>query len=420
MAKRLLVIEDTKAIAAVIQKMGSSLGYEVTVAYSFGEVKKLLGQDQNFHVATVDYSLPDAPNGEVIPYVLEHGIATIVMTGRMDDGTRKKILNLPVVDYITKENAQAYHYLLRILHGQLSNSKIGVLVVDDSLTARNHVSQLLKRRNFNVMSVSDGEKALKVLKQFSHIKIVVTDQEMPGMDGIALVQKIRKLYDKNELIIIGISGANRSFQSARFIKNGADDFLRKPFCPEEFYCRIMHNIEKLEYLKKIESAAQTDYVTALYNRHYFLEQATKTHQNIDQSKQSHMLVILQVDGLKEINDQQGLEMGDQVLITLAKLLTEQFKDQLIARIGGSVFGLLLSGNSVPAIEKELELLREKVTKHVVNFKQQQASFTVSLGGVILDRKHSIPALLKQSEQALYQAKDSGSNNMIIDGFIALD
>ena len=72
--------------------------------------------------------------------------------------------------------------------------------------------------------------------------MVITDMEMPNMDGIALTNEIRKNYSRDQLAVIGISGAANGIHSARFIKNGADDFLRKPFCPEEFYCRITQNI----------------------------------------------------------------------------------------------------------------------------------------------------------------------------------
>ena len=65
------------------------------------------------------------------------------MTGKMDEDTRQKILAQPVIDYIPKENSQAFLYLKRILHWQLTNSKNGVLVVDDSSSARNHVVELL-------------------------------------------------------------------------------------------------------------------------------------------------------------------------------------------------------------------------------------------------------------------------------------
>jgi CheY-like chemotaxis protein len=232
MLKKLLVIEDSKSIASVIEQIGTSLNYQVTIANSFARVRQLLARPHNFFLATIDYSLPDANYGEVIPFVLEHNIPSIVMTGHMDDATRKKILNLPVVDYIAKESSQAYHYLQRVLCNQTTNSDISVLVVDSSLAGRNQICNLLERRNFNVFNVPDGSKALQLLTEHPEIKVVITEQEMPGMNGIELVQKIRRNISKNELIIIGLSGANKSYQSARFIKNGADDFLRKPFCRE--------------------------------------------------------------------------------------------------------------------------------------------------------------------------------------------
>ena len=189
MSKQLLVVEDSGHVAKVITHIATTLGYQVTVAATLAEVKALLSKQHDFFLATIDYRLPDAPDGEVIPYVLQHHIPGVVMTGRLDDKTRAKILNLPVVDYITKENAQAYHYLLRILKYQLTNRRIGVLVVDDSLTARNQIISLLKRRNFEVIGVPDGTKALQVLEENDNIKMVITDQEMPGMDGIEWCKK---------------------------------------------------------------------------------------------------------------------------------------------------------------------------------------------------------------------------------------
>ena len=116
MSKRLLVVEDSKPIALVIEKMAVSLGYSVSIAPTFAVVKILLSQKHNFFLATLDYGLPDAPNGEVIPFVLQHNIPSIIMTGRIDDATHKKLLNQPIIDYITKENAQAYHYNRECAH----------------------------------------------------------------------------------------------------------------------------------------------------------------------------------------------------------------------------------------------------------------------------------------------------------------
>ena len=419
MSKHLLVIEDSKQIGKVIERMGESLGYRVTIANSFAMVKELLSKDHDFFVATIDYCLPDALDGEVIPYVLEYNIPSIVMTGRMDDNTRNKILNLPIIDYITKENTQAYHYLLRILYGQINNHKMGVLVVDDSLTARNHICYLLKRRNFIVYDEPDGIKALQSLNDNDDIKIVITDQEMPGMDGVELVQKIRKDHTRNELIIIAISGANKKSQSARFIKNGADDFLRKPFCPEEFYCRVMQNIEKLQYIEKIEIAGNTDYLTSLYNRRHFLEEAHKVQVDLAKQTDSYLVVILCIEDFKTINNKYGHNFGDAMLVQLSVLLKENFPKGMIARFGGAEFGLLLSANEIGEIESQLRGFQRTANTHVVSYKEINETFNLSIGGMIVDADSSLQSLLKKADQALNQAAKKETNKLVVSGYIEL-
>lgn len=232
MSKSLLVVEYSKPIAP-----------------TFAVVKLLLSKEHDFFLATLDYGLPDAPNGEVVPFILQHNIPSIIMTGRIDDATHKKLLNQPIIDYITKENAQAYHYLLRILHGQLNNQKIGVLVVDSSSPSRSHICKLLMRRNFTVYDVDDGTKAVQKLLEQPDIKIVITEQDLTGMSGLELLQKIRAKHPINELIIIALASLEKSFQSALFIKNAADDFLRNPFCPEEFYCGLCKTLKNCNTLR---------------------------------------------------------------------------------------------------------------------------------------------------------------------------
>ena len=71
------------------------------------------------------------------------------------------------------------------------------------------------------------------------IKILITDYNMPRMDGFELVKTIRGKYEKTDLVIIGLSSDEDGSLSARFIKNGANDFLRKPFNHEEFFCSFV-------------------------------------------------------------------------------------------------------------------------------------------------------------------------------------
>ena len=417
--KKLLIIEDNKPIAAVIEHIGSSLGYQVTIASSFAEVKRLLSRQQDFFIATVDYSLPDAFDGEVIPYVLEHAIPSVIMTGRMDDKIHHKLLRLPILDYITKENSQAYHYLLKVLHGQLTNHKIGVLVVDDSLSARQHICRLLKRRNFTVYDEPDGNKALQTLEKNTSIKLLITDQEMPGMNGVELIQKIRKKYPERDLIIIGCSGIDAKFQSARFIKSGANDFLKKPFCLEEFYCRILKSIEELQYIEKVKATANADYLTPLFNRRYFIEKMNEEFADITESELNYIMVVLHINDFKSINDNYGQDGGDIILIELAKLLTSHFTGQSLARLGGGKFACLLSGLEIGEIEASLLHFKEVVSKNTITFEEQKIQFTISVGGTVIDQQSSVKSWFEQADEALQQAHGMACNQMVINGFIDL-
>ena len=415
MSKKLLVVEDSRPIARVIKQIGEALNYQVTVATSLAEVETILqGGENEFFAATIDYALPDASDGEAIPCVLSHGIPSVVMTGKMDDATRQKILSQPVIDYIPKENSQAFLYLKRILHWQLTNQGNGILVVDDSSSARNHVVELLKRRNFNVYVAENGQRALEVLEQNNDIKMVITDLEMPVMDGIELTNEIRKCYSREQLAIIGISGASNGVHSARFIKNGADDFLRKPFCPEEFYCRITQNIESLNNIEQIQKAANTDYLTDLPNRRAFIRDAQASIAELTTNKTSYALAMLDIDFFKQVNDNYGHDAGDHILKVLALYMRKHFGNGLIARLGGEEFAILISGIDEDQLYNRLDDFRRTISVAQLSFEQQQITFSVSLG-VIFNSEETLAKQMSLADGALYYAKENGRNQVSIFG-----
>jgi diguanylate cyclase (GGDEF)-like protein len=410
---KLLVVEDNPSIGKVIEKIATSLGFRVTLAQSFAQVKTILVNNPKFFAATIDVNLPDAPNGEVIPYVLQSKIPSIVMTGRMDDATRKKILSLPVIDYITKENAQAYHYLLRVLNNQITNKNISVLVVDSSLTSCNETVELLKRRNFTTHAVPDGTKALKFLEDNPNIKIVITAHNMPGMTGIELLQKIRKQHTNNELIVIGTSRSSKDTASAKFIKNGADDFLKKPFCPEEFYCRIMQHIEKFHNLEKIHLADNQDYLTHLLNYRHFITSVKEAQEmSLDDSSTS-VLAIIDIDNFKSINETHSNSMGDKVLIGLSQALKKQFNDQILARLGGDQFAALIKAENIEATKAQLQALQQTVNQLEIKDNDNQTNFSICIGATTIKDENSIDTLLKIANDAIIKAKNEGKNKLIL-------
>ncbi|NQY86788.1 MAG: diguanylate cyclase [Colwellia sp.] len=414
MAQRLLVIEDSKPIATVIKQIGQSLNYEVVLATTLAQVEEILSVDSDFFAATVDYALPDALDGEAIACVLSHGIPSVVMTGKMDDVTRQKILAQPVIDYIPKENSQAFLYLKRVLHWQQTNSKNAILVVDDSSSARNHIVELLKRRNFTVYTANNGVQALEKLKQHKKIKMVITDLEMPQMDGIELTNEIRKTHSREILAVIGISGASNGIHSARFIKNGADDFLRKPFCPEEFYCRITQNIESLNNIAQIQHAANTDYLTELFNRRAFFFNSQQRIAEYTKRNIHYCLAVLDIDFFKKVNDNYGHDAGDQVLKVLALYMRKHFSAGLTARLGGEEFAILLHGLDTDQLYNKLDDFRRDISVSTLPAGDTHISITISIG-VVFNSREVLSKQMNEADNALYLAKDNGRNQVVIFG-----
>ena len=134
---------------------------------------------------------------------------------------------------------------------------------------RKHMISLLIRHNFVVYDCLTAHDAMRLLSQHQHIRLVITDNQLPDMSGTYFVSSLRKAFSKEQLAIMGIAGGQGMLMSAHFIKSGANDFLRLPFCHEEFLCRVMQNVEYIESVEAIRRAANTDYLTGLPNRRHF-------------------------------------------------------------------------------------------------------------------------------------------------------
>ena len=410
MTRRILIIEDTPTIARVQKHIAQKVGYEADIAGSLAEAKELISK-HSFFCAVVDFILPDAPNGEAVPCTIEADIPTIVMTGNLDETTRNIVEKHPIIDYITKENKQAYQYLENQLARLPRNEQILVLVVDDSAATRHHICNLLTRHKYQTLEAVDGVDALKVLAENPKISVIITDNEMPNMNGDELCVEIRRLYSNDEKAIIGISALDTLHLSTRFLKSGADDYLRKPFNNEEFYCRLSQNVDMLENIKTIRLQANTDYLTKLPNRRYFFGEANSHLKAAKVSDTSVSLAMIDVDHFKSINDNYGHDAGDDVLKGLSQCMAKYFEDNLVGRFGGEEFAVYFADQYPQESLQRLEKFRLFVEKHSPEFSKDHIKFTLSIGfhnGPV----YSLDELIKQADLKLYQAKDTGRNKLV--------
>lgn len=247
-AQKILVIEDSHVQAKIICRHIESMTTFSTISADSLEATAAVldSMRDDVFAAVVDLNLPDAPYGEAVDLVQQHGLAAIVLTATFKDEVRDSLLARNVADYVLKESIVVLDDVESKIERLFKNQFIKALVVDDSRMARSSVRSLLEIQNYQVMEAENGVRALEVLAEHPDIKLIVTDYEMPEMDGFQLTTEVRRKYTKQQLAIVGISGAGDSAMTAKFLKHGANDFLHKPFAAEEFSWRVNQTIELIE------------------------------------------------------------------------------------------------------------------------------------------------------------------------------
>jgi PleD family two-component response regulator len=204
-------------------------------------------------LAISNINLPGAENGEALTYLIEMSVPTIVFTGSFQESTREAILAKDIVDYVIKDSVFAVDMLAESVCRFLTNQQHHVLIVDDSATARAVLTTQLKRYNFRTSSAESGSAALEILKSNPDIALVITDYNMPDIDGFELTRRIRAAHGPHQLRIIGVSSSTDRLLSARFLKAGGNDFVVRPFVNEEFYCRVNQNLDTLTKVRTLSA-----------------------------------------------------------------------------------------------------------------------------------------------------------------------
>lgn len=412
---KILIVEDNKALAKLIaKKMEDKVEMDIDIAHSLAEAQAFLTNPKEYFIALLDLNLPDAPNGEVVDYVISKGLPSIVLTGSMDEATRESFIHKDIVDYVYKGNMDDINYIFRIINRLSKNRQYKVMVVEDSAPFRSALKKILTSLQFQVFTAAHGEEAMNYFTDNPDIKLALCDYRMPVKDGLEVLKEIRAIGDKNQIGVLMMTSPSENVNGAIFLKNGANDFIAKPFVKEELICRVNNTIEAMENINQIADFANKDFLTGVYNRRYFYENMNEYVAYAEEHMEPYVVAMLDIDHFKKINDTHGHNSGDKVLKTLAKKLIDETKgDDLIARFGGEEFCIILKDISNEDAVKFFVNLRANIANCKVQLKKEQISFTVSIGVAFSRSDYRLYELLELADEALYRAKENGRNRVEI-------
>jgi diguanylate cyclase (GGDEF)-like protein len=156
----------------------------------------------------------------------------------------------------------------------------------------------------------------------------------------------------------------------------------------------------------LERLSRTDPLTGLLNRRAFME-------HIDSLDSPYVLVLLDIDRFKAINDRYGHGTGDQILVALADMLKCVVDSQVVARLGGEEFGAVFCGVDRDQVLATMDALREKLASRIFEFEGREVRVTFSAGIAESDGQVPYSTLHNLGDKALYLAKASGRNRIVL-------
>jgi diguanylate cyclase (GGDEF)-like protein len=291
------------------------------------------------------------------------------------------------------------NYLIKLLKNLRKNKNRNVLIVDDSIVVRKVQKQILSKVMLNIDEAKNGKEAIEKINKNKY-DLIITDINMPIMNGEELIKRIREKYSIDELPILVVSGNNEN-SLIKCLKLGANDFIKKPFSAEELKVRVNNIFELYEHIKRILKSSRLDKLTAVYNRN-FLE---NNFEEIFNSNEYKSIAMLDIDRFKQINDTYGHQVGDEILRYFASTIKDNIrKSDLVIRYGGEEFIVFLP----ESYKEEALIVLHKIKKALRPYKD--INFTFSAG--IADEGKTLAEMIKLADERLYKAKKEGRNRII--------
>lgn len=290
-----------------------------------------------------------------------------------------------------------------------------IVVVDDDALELKNAKNLLSREDLRVSCLRSGPALLRFMENNTP-DLVLLDILMPEMDGFETFHILRKFEEernRNTTPVIFLSGDNDSETERRGLRDGASDFIRKPFDREILLSRVINTVNNQRTIEKLTEKATHDKLTG------FLNKATGTERIAEMCKESTgALMLLDLDNFKLVNDLYGHDIGDRVLIAFSEIVRHNTREEdLIARIGGdeflAFFGNLTSKLSVKALT---DRLNEQLLGRCGELLGDEFDIPIGISiGVALVPQHSreYDVLFRCADSAMYRVKQNGKHGVKI-------
>jgi two-component system, cell cycle response regulator len=308
---------------------------------------------------------------------------------------------------------------------------VKVLAVDDSAAYRRLVEKSVTSLGHQCISAEDGAQAWELF-QGGGVDVVISNWMMPGMEGDELCRRIRG-SDHPYAYFILFTAREGKRNVMHGMEAGADDYLAKPLDEDELeaclvnaqritglYRMLAEQQGELERLNRdLYEQSRQDVLTGIGNRLRMEEDLETIEGNIGRYGQGYAVALCDIDHFKAYNDRHGHQAGDDVLRSVAEALRQTCrKGDAVYRYGGEELLVLLPEQSLELATAAAERMRRAVEALGISHPRGKPAsvVTISIGVAMREAAHSgsVEKVLREADEALYRAKASGRNRVLVD------
>ena len=286
---------------------------------------------------------------------------------------------------------------------ELGTGKRNILVVED-MEADNRMLLEILKEHYTVISVTDGQEGLRLLRKYGQqISMVILDVHMPMSGGYEFLEKLNEDAALCMIPVIVTAVPENMNDEERCLELGVADFLVKPYNSKLIRMRIQNNIRLRENACRI-SELEMDALTGFGNRQAYYKDIKAIEADPEKRSRPVGVIFADVNGLKTINDSSGHEAGDKLILNIAEIIEEIFPEANRYRLGGDEFVVLSFDESEVIFENRIRELEAR----------WQSGCSAAIGSIWLDTARDLEQNVALADKEMYRDKSRYYENRMRD------
>ena len=286
-----------------------------------------------------------------------------------------------------------------------------ILIIDDEPEVAAYHGIILQEYGMKTFQLSQPARVLQVLEEFRP-DMVLMDMYMPECSGRELATLIRQVPDYIGLPIVYLSSETDRHKQFSAMRVGAEGFLTKPVVPEDLVSAVAIRAERMRTLRSLMAR---DSLTGLFNHTTTTQLLENAVVSAKRGAAALSFVMIDIDNFKQVNDTHGHPVGDQVILAVSRVLQQRLRNSdVVGRYGGEEFAIILQGVPTERAARLVNELRDDFSRVVFHATNADFSCTFSAGIASYNTHPNAESLRQAADRALYRAKHSGRNCVVVD------